>query len=281
MRTGVCGGSLAFMRFETLANLQIPKMGFGTWRIGGGMTADHKIEVRSLGALRSALEMGYKHFDTAEMYADGHAEVLLGQAVIESRAPRESLFITSKVMPSHLRYEEVMRACEHSLSRLRMDYLDLYLIHWSAARMDLRETFRALNKLVRDGLVRYLGVSNFDLAQLIESKAASETPIITNQIPYSIADRSYINNGVIGYCQENDILITAYSPFEEGRLKTSAALDAIAAAHHATPHQIALAWLIQQPRVVSIPMSFSRVHQKENLDAVEIILTDAEMKMLS
>lgn len=268
------------MKFEKLDGLQLPKIGFGTWRIGGRISADRADDARSLAALRSALELGYTHFDTAEMYADGHAEELLGQAVRDLRMPRESLFITSKVLPSHLGYADVLSACERSLRHLQMDYLDLYLIHWPNSRMNLQETFRALNQLVRDGRVRHLGVSNFDLALLKESQAASETTIVTNQIPYSVTDRSYATHGVIGYCQANSIIVTAYSPFEEGNLKISANLDALASAHHVTPHQIALAWLVQQPRVIAIPMSFSCEHQKENLDAVEIQLTDAEMRRL-
>ena len=269
------------MKFEEIPGLRLPKIGFGTWRIGGGMSADRADDARSLAALHSALELGYKHFDTAEMYADGHAEELLGQAVRELNVPRESLFIASKVLPSHLHYDEVLNACEGSLRHLGMDYLDLYLIHWPAAQMNLQETFRALNQLVRDKRVHHLGVSNFDLAQLKESQKLSETPIVTNQIPYSIANRAYVKNGVIAYCQANNIIVTAYSPFEEGNLEMNSVLREIAAAHDATPHQIALAWLVQQPRVIAIPMSFSAQHQKENLDAVEIQLTDAEMKVLS
>lgn len=269
------------MKFEIVGGLQLPKIGFGTWRIGGEMSANRKDDARSIAALRCALELGYTHFDTAEMYADGHAEELVGQVIRESRVPRESLLITSKVLPSHLKYGDVISACERSLRHLGMDYLDLYLIHWSNSRMDLEDTFRALNQLVRQGRVRHLGVSNFNLALLKQSQAASETAIITNQVPYSIADRSYVKNGVTAYCQENDIIVTAYSPFEEGNLKVNPTLERIAATHRVTPHQIALAWLVHQPGVITIPMSFNPRHQKENLDAVEITLTDAEMKTLS
>lgn len=269
------------MRFESLPSLQLPKIGLGTWRIGGGTSADPKSDRRSIAALRSALELGYTHFDTAEMYGDGHAEELLGQAVRDSRTPRESIFVTSKVMPSHLQFDEVLRSCDRSLRHLGMDYIDLYLIHWPAPSMNLKETFRALNDLVRTGRVHHLGVSNFDLAQLLEAQAESETPIVTNQVPYSVTDHSYVRNGVIEYCQANDVLITAYSPFEEGNLEISQNLKTISAAHRATPFQVALAWLMQQPRVIVIPMSFSRRHQEENLSAVDLELTDAEMKTLS
>lgn len=269
------------MKHETLHGLSIPKLGFGTWKIGGGSYADAKLDSVSLAAIKSALEIGYTHFDTAEMYGGGHTEELLGQAIRESHGGREKLFITSKVMPSHLKYDDVLKACEKSLRRLRMDYIDLYLIHWPQAGMRLEETFRALNKLVRDGKVKHLGVSNFNLRLLKESQALSETPLLTNQVPYSLSDRSYVNNGVLEYCQQNDILLTAYEPVDKGRLNVSRTLQSIATAHNATPYQIALAWLISQPRVITIPMSYNPQHIRENFESANIELTKEELKALN
>ncbi|GAB4431104.1 MAG: aldo/keto reductase [Anaerolineales bacterium] len=268
------------MRYETLHNLQIPKIGFGTWKIGGGMSADRSQDERSLKALRAALEVGYTHFDTAEMYASGHAEELLGQAVREAVTPRKKLFIVSKVVPSNLRYKDLLRACENSLRRLKMDYLDLYLVHWPSRSIPLRESFRALNQLLREGRVRHIGVSNFDVELLQQAQAESAAPIFTNQVPYSLSDRSYVRNGVLEYCQQNDILLTAYSPVDEGRLRVEATVQAIADAHNAMPYQIALAWLVAQPRVITIPMSFNPKHIAENFAATEIELSPSEMAQL-
>ncbi|MBI3161419.1 MAG: aldo/keto reductase [Chloroflexi bacterium] len=269
------------MKYESIRNLKIPRIGFGTWKIGGGSSPDLKMDSVSMAALRSALETGYTHFDTAEMYADGHSEELLGRAIRESNIPRESLFITSKVTPSHLKYDAVLSSCENSLRRLQMGYLDLYLIHWPSVGMKLEETFCALNKLAREGKVRHLGVSNFNLKLLKESQAHSETPILTNQVPYSLSDRSYVKNGVLDYCQRNDILFTAYSPVDEGRMRSNSALESIAKAHQATVHQIALAWIISQPRVITIPMSANPVHIAENFNAADIELTGGEIEQLS
>jgi diketogulonate reductase-like aldo/keto reductase len=269
------------MKSEILPNLTIPKLGFGTWKIGGGSYADPKLDSVSLAALRSALEVGYTHFDTAEMYASGHTEELLGRAIRESGVDRQTLFITSKVLPSHLRYDDVLKACDNSLKRLSMGYIDLYLIHWPQAGMNLEETFSALNKLVRDEKVRHLGVSNFNLRLLKESQALSETPLITNQVPYSLSDRSYIHNGVLEYCQQDDILLTAYEPVDKGRLNVNQALRSVAEAHNATPYQIALAWLISQPRVITIPMSLNPHHIRENFESANIELTKEEFKMLN
>ena len=269
------------MKHETLHNIQIPKIGFGTWSIGGGMSPDQSKDERSLKALRAALKIGYIHFDTAEMYASGHSEELLGQAVRESGVLREKLFITSKVSASHLHYDDVLRACENSLRHLGMDYLDLYLIHWPSSSIPLEETFRALNQLVRQGKVRHLGVSNFDVRLLKQAQAESETPIFTDQVPYSLSDRSYVHNGVLEYCQENNISLTAYSPVKEGRLRINPTLQTIAEAHAATLCQVALAWLVSQSRVITIPMSFDPEHIAENLAAADIELTDDEIERLN
>lgn len=268
------------MRYETVNNLKLPKIGFGTWKIGGESNADPSSDPESLRALRSALELGYTHFDTAEVYANGHTEELLGTAIREVGVPRESLFITSKVSPEHLAYEQVLRSCEKSLERLGMEYLDLYLIHWPKPAMDLQESFRALNQLVRQGKVRHLGVSNFNLQQLKEAAVQSETALLTNQVPYSVPERTYQENGVLAYCQDNNILLTAYSPVKRRNIERNAVLKAIAAERGLSPQQAALAWLTSQERVITIPMSTNPQHQAENLQAGEIVLSADEMAQL-
>jgi diketogulonate reductase-like aldo/keto reductase len=270
------------MKYENIPNnLTLPKIGFGTWSLGGGSFADPQLDSASMTALTSAIEAGYTHFDTAEYYAAGHAEELLGRAVRETNTKREDVFITSKVSPEHLSYENVLKSCENSLRRLNMDYIDLYLIHWPGTGVDYEETFRALNKLVRDGKVKHLGVSNFKLKLLKQAHSLSETPLTTNQVPYSLPDKTYVDNGVLEYCQQNDITVTAYSPIKFRSMNTNKVLGAVAKAHSATPYQIALAWLAMQPRVITIPMSFNPVHIKENFDAAEIELSEKEMAQLS
>jgi diketogulonate reductase-like aldo/keto reductase len=269
------------MRYETIHNLQIPKIGFGTWTIGGQGSADQSSDERSMMALRSALELGYTHFDTAEGYASGHSEELVGRVIREMGVPRETLFITSKVSPDHLTYDDLLKSCEASLRRLEMDYLDLYLIHWPKTGMKLEETFQALNKLVQEGKVRHLGVSNFNLKLLKKSVALSETPLLTNQVSYSIPDRTYVKNGVLEYCQQSDVLLTAYTPLKRRNIKSNKILKDIAQARGVTTEQVALAWLTMQPRVITIPMSFNPQHQRENIQAADLVLTDEEMEQLS
>ncbi len=270
------------MKYETIHNVSLPKIGFGTWSIGGGSHADPKLDSASMTALRSALETGYTHFDTAEFYAAGHCEELVGRAVRETNTKREDIFITTKVSPEHLAYEKVLKSCENSLRRLNTDYIDLYLIHWPPRAMSkLDEAFPALNKLVRDGKVKYLGVSNFNIKWLKRSQELSETPIITNQVPYRLPDQTYLSNGVLEYCQKNSILLTAYSPIKFRSVGVNRTLGQIAETHSLTPHQIALAWLVMQPRVITIPMSFNPQHIQENFSAADIELSDKEMEQLS
>ncbi len=269
------------MKFESIHGLQIPKIGFGTWRIGGEGSPNPEIEEKSRAALLSALELGYTHFDTAEYYAGGHAEELLAQAIQETHSRREDLFITTKVSPEHLNYEDVLVHCENSLRRLKTEYIDLYLIHWPNALIPLEESFKALNQLVREGKVKHLGVSNFKLKDLKKAKALAETSLLTNQIPYSLPDKRYIENGVIKFCQQNDVMVTAYSPVRFRNLNVNPTIKAISQTHQTTPYQIALAWLVAQPRVITIPMSYDPNHQKENLEAADLALTADELTVLN
>ncbi len=269
------------MRYEIVNGEQIPKIGFGTWRIGGHSFSDPSSDVESMQALRSALALGYTHFDTAEAYATGHAEELLGRAIRESGAPRDRFFITSKVSPEHLRYQSVLRSCENSLRRLGMEYLDLYLIHWPGVGIPLEETFRALNQLVKEGKVRHLGVSNFNLKLMQKAAALCATPLFTNQVSYSVPDRTSVENGVLNACQRDGILITAYSPVKRRNIKSNPVLKYIARARDLTSQQVALAWLMNQPGVITIPMSGNPQHQAENLQAVDVLLTADEIESIN
>ena len=269
------------MKHETVHGVTLPKIGFGAWSIGGGSFPDPSLDSASLTALRVALETGYTHFDTAEAYASGHSEELIGRAIRTTNTKREDVFITTKVSPEHLSYGDVLKSCENSLRHLDMEYIDLYLIHWPGTGVNYEETFRALNQLVHAEKVKHLGVSNFKLKLLKQIQQYSETPILTNQIPYRLPDKTYMENGVVEYCQQNDILITAYSPVKFRNLSVNKTIQTIADVHSATPYQIALAWLVAQPRVITIPMSYDPQHIRENFKAAEIELTPEEFKTLN
>ncbi|MFN2196630.1 MAG: aldo/keto reductase [Anaerolineales bacterium] len=267
------------MKFVTInERVKLPAVGLGTWSMGGGMSAVHSRDRQALAALHTALDLGYTHIDTAEMYASGHTEELIGQA-IQGR-DRAQLFITTKVSPSHLRPKDLQRSLDGSLRRLGTDYIDLYLIHWPSHSIPLAEPFPVLNQAVQAGKIRHLGVSNFGLKLLQEAQQLCETPIITNQIPYSMFTRRYRENGVVSYCQENSISITAYSPLKDGGIRSQATIRQIGERHGATPYQVALAWLVCQPMVLTIPMSENPQHLAANLAAADIHLTDEEMAQL-
>lgn len=266
------------MRYEQLPDGdKIPVLGLGTWNMGGGMRANYNKDIETIEIIQTAIRLGYTHIDTAEIYGNGHTEELVGQAI--KGLERRHLFITTKVSPSNLKYQDVWIALEGSLKRLGTDYVDLYLIHWLNHQIPLEETFRALNELVERGMVHYLGVSNFDLEHLKKSQKLSATPIVTNQVPYSLKGRSYDNNGIIQYCQETGCLITAYSPLKGGVLSDSV-VRRIAKQNGATPAQVALSWLIRQPKVITIPKSANPKRLQENLGALDLHLTEEDVEKL-
>jgi diketogulonate reductase-like aldo/keto reductase len=257
---------------------RVPIIGLGTWAIGGEERADRSRDEQSVGSLKHALELGYIHIDTAEVYAAGHSEELVGQAI--QGWDRAKLFITTKVDPKHLHYDRAWKALEGSLKRLNTEYVDLYLIHWPNDSIPMEETFSALNEMVEQRKVKYLGVSNFSLEQLKRAKGLSKTPIVANQVPYSLEERQYAENGVLDYCQKQGILLTAYWPIRRSDLQNPF-LNTLAVKYEATCAQIALAWLVGQKGVITIPKSTDPLHLKENLRAADIELSPVDMDGLS
>lgn len=267
------------MKFEKLHDGgMIPVLGLGTWRMGGDMTPSYAHDRRELEGIKTALELGYTHIDTAEIYGSGHAEELIGQAI--RGGDRSRLFLTSKVWSANLRYQDVLQALEGSLRRLGVSYLDMYLIHWPNPSIPLEDTFRALNELVAQGKVRYIGVSNFDLEQLKQAKALAQVPLATNQVHYSLLHREPERNDLLSYCQDNGILLTAYRPLEKGEVIDHPVVREIAHQRQATPAQVAIKWLIDKPKVITIPKAVSRQHLEENLGALSVELTAADLARL-
>jgi diketogulonate reductase-like aldo/keto reductase len=248
---------------------QIPVLGQGTWQIADrGAGAE-----RSAEALRLGIRLGMTHIDTAELYGD--AELIVGRVIKD--LPRDQVFIVSKVLPQNASRKGTIEACKRSLRRLGVDYLDVYLIHWRG-RYPLAETLGALEQLVDDGLIRALGVSNFDVEDLEESLAALRRhPIACNQVLYHLQERS-IEHAVLPFCLQHNVAVVAYSPFGHGQFlrpgsRGTRALEEIARRHNATPRQIALAFLTQREMTFTIPKASSEEHVRENAAAGDVELT--------
>jgi diketogulonate reductase-like aldo/keto reductase len=275
------------MEYKTIQHLRIPAIGLGTWGIGGTIEADYSNDSASIDSVKHAIELGYTHIDTAELYGAGHTEELVGSAI--KGFNRQDLIITSKVFKTNLRYSDVISACKKSLNRLQTDYIDIYLIHAPNPDIPLKETVEALDSLTESGLVKYIGVSNFSVDQVQEAQNYSKNRIMANQIPYNLATRNKCNvsgcvdmeSEVIPYCQHNDIFIMAYRPIERGALlKPGITLNKLAEKYQKTEAQIVLNWLISKQNIVTIPKSTDTEHLKENLGAVGWRLSGEDMRLL-
>jgi diketogulonate reductase-like aldo/keto reductase len=265
----------------------VAAIGLGTWNMGGRESPDYRDDERLIEAISYAVELGMNHIDTAEMYAAGHAEELVGEAV--KQFSRDEVFIATKVWPSNLRYEDVIRSCRRSLERLQLKHVDLYMVHWPNPRIPLQETMKAMEKLVKDGLVRYIGVSNFDVELLEEAmNALKREEIVANQVEYSLEARE-VERELIPFCERNGITVTAYTPLGKGRIPAEAAsntprgkiLAEMAQRYGKTPVQIALNWVIWRPNVITIPKAARKEHLEENAGAAGWRLTEEDYKRLS
>jgi diketogulonate reductase-like aldo/keto reductase len=219
--------------------------------------------------------------DTAEMYASGAAEELVGEALGQRRG---EIFLVSKVMPQHATKRGAIAACEASLKRLKTDRLDLYLLHWRGGA-PLRDTLEAFDRLQHDGKIRYWGVSNFDvddmedLGEAVGSGLSRTPPVAANQVLYNVMRRG-IEYDLLPWCRERGVPVMAYSPLEQGRLLKHKALKAVADRLNATPAQIALAWVLRQPGVMAIPKAGHVERVRENLGSLRVEFAPDDLEEL-
>jgi diketogulonate reductase-like aldo/keto reductase len=250
----------------------VPALGLGTWHMGENRRR-HSDEVA---AVRLALDLGISVIDTAEMYGDGAAELVIGEAVA---GRRKEAFLVSKVLPTHARYDMTLVACAASLGRLRTDYLDLYLLHWRGST-PLRETIDAFTHLVDTGQIKQWGVSNFamsDMKDLLATPGGSA--VSCNQVLYNLSRRG-IEFDLLPWCRDHGIPIMAYSPVEQGRLLSNKTVRRVAGRHNATPAQICLAWVLRQEGVIAIPKAGIPEHVREDYDALDVRLTSEDLHEL-
>ena len=249
----------------------VPSMGQGTWKIG------ERAERRSdeIAALRAGVELGMTLVDTAEMYGDGAAEVLICEALGERR---DELFLVSKAYPQNASRSRLTGACEASLKRLGTDRLDLYLLHWRGS-VPLAETVEAMKALKSAGKIRHWGVSNLDTDDMEELVAAGGHGCVTDQILYNLLRRGP-ELDLLPWLAQHKVPVMAYSPVEQGRLTSHPALDKVAAQVGATPAQVALAWTLRHDGLIAIPKASSIAHVRENRAAADIVLSDADLATL-
>jgi len=247
------------VKFVEIDDMKIPVIGLGTWNLRGKECVDATI---------SALEIGYRHIDTAQTYEN---ESEIGEALTRSLVPRKEIFLTTKVWPTHL---QVIRSLETSLKKLKTDYVYLLLIHWPNLNIPLSDTLRAMSYLKNMEMLKFIGVSNFDKDLLMKAQQMSSLPILNVQVEYHpFLDQK----NILSYCQKNNISLTAYCPLARGRELNNPTLEKIASKYEKTVPQIMLRWLIQQKKVVAIPKAKSAEHQKLNFDIFDFQLSSDDM----
>ena len=256
-----------------------PALGLGTWRLGES-TRSRKAE---LAALRRAVELGWRVFDTAEMYGEGGAETVLGEALRGALAAgelrREDLFVVSKVYPHNASRRGTVAACERSLRRLGLDAIDLYLLHWRAGH-PLAATVEAFEALRDAGRIRHWGVSNFDLDDMRELyRVPGGERCAANQVWYSAGQRG-AEFELLPWLARHGVPAMAYSPIDQAALATHGALAAVGRRIGASAAQVALAWLLRRPGVMAIPKAVREAHQRENLAALAIDLDAAALRAI-
>jgi len=245
---------------QTANGKPIARLGQGTWRMGE-RSDRHRTEVR---ALQLGFDLGMTLVDTAEMYGEGRAEVLVGEAIA---GRRKDVFLVSKVYPHRASRNGVVAACEQSLKRLKTDYLDLYLLHWRGS-IPLADTVEGFVQLKQQGMIREFGVSNFDgddMKELVRVPGGEEA--LTNQVLYNLTRRG-IEWDLLPWCRKRKMPVMAYSPVEQGRLP--AKMDSIARKVNGNRFQLALAWLLDQDGILVIPKAASEAHVIENRKASDI-----------
>jgi diketogulonate reductase-like aldo/keto reductase len=254
----------------------VPALGLGTWRLGESKAARNA----EVAALRTAIELGYRLFDTAEMYGEGGAESVLGEALrgafAAGEVTRDAVFIVSKVYPHNASRRGTAAACERSLARLGLDRIDLYLLHWPGAH-PLADTVEAFEALCAQGRITHWGVSNFDLAGMQAlQRVDGDAHCATNQVWYSASQRG-VEFDLLPWQREHGMPLMAYSPIDQAALARSDVLEGIGRRIGASAAQVALAWVLRDDRVIAIPKAAAAAHLRDNLAAAELMLDDGAL----
>jgi diketogulonate reductase-like aldo/keto reductase len=216
---------------------KIPVIGMGTWEMGDVQNEGRVLEIQ---ALRRGIELGMTMIDTAEMYGQGNAEKLVGQA---TKGMRDEVFIVTKVSPEHFGYEDVLRSCEASIRRLEVEHIDLYLLHWPSHEVPIEETMKAMEELVSRGKIRYIGISNFSVAQTLKAREAlPRSEVACNEVRYSLTHRA-VESELVPFCEKEKLTVMAYSPLDTGKIPTKKVPGSLLDKYGMTPAQLMLNWV--------------------------------------
>jgi 2,5-diketo-D-gluconate reductase B len=254
------------MEYLQSQNISLPRLGLGTFRMQGDVCR---------AAVESALALGYRHIDTAEMYGNEEA---IGAAISAAGIARQDLHVTTKVWHENLAPDSIRRAFDSSLKTLRLDHVDLYLVHWPSKNMDLPAIFETLMKLKAEGRTRAIGVANFNIALLKAVVEEIKAPIACNQVEYHVM----LNQTKLAdYLLARSIPLVAYCPLAQGKAASDETLSAIGRKHGGTAAQVALKWLLDQDGVAAIPKASRSESQRANLDALKLKLDDEDRKAIA
>ena len=253
---------------RTAGQANIPVLGLGTWQSTGQDCVD---------VVSQALKMGYEHIDTAQAYGN---EKEVGQGIKQSGVSRDKFFLTTKIFPDDMKFEpeELIAAAKRSLADLDTDYVDLLLLHWPDDRVPLSETIPALCELQKQGLTCHIGVSNFNIANIIEAEKYADVPIVVNQVEF----HPFIKQKTLQtFLNNHHILLEAYSPLARGDVFDNEIIKEIADKHNVTPAQISLAWILSDKHRIAIPKTSNPDHLQGNLDAIKVQLSADDIEKIS
>ena len=250
----------------TAQTKQIPALGYGTWQLTGNDCQN---------GVEKALEIGYRHIDTAQIY-ENEAEV--GAGIKASGVKRGDLFLTTKVWIDNLRDGAFQKSVDESLKKLKVDHVDLLLIHWPVTQVPFAEQLKALQQVQKEGKTTLIGISNYTVAQMKEVTEKIGAKVVTNQVEY----HPYLSQKpLLEYTRAHDMFLTAYCPLARGKVAQDPAIVKIAQKHNKTAGQVTLRWLVQQENVAAIPKAASEKHIRENFEIFDFKLDDSEMKEIS
>ncbi|MFG1450208.1 MAG: aldo/keto reductase [Thermoplasmataceae archaeon] len=262
---------------RSIGGVSVSDIGIGTWGMGGTSKADYRNDQDSVETLRYALSKGINLIDTAEMYAAGHSEELVGKSI--QGLDRKKIFITTKIWHTHLHKEQVRKSTEESLKRLGTDYVDLLLIHWPNSSVPIKETIAAMEEMLKEGKTRFIGVSNFDVQQTKDAmEACRDSVIAANQIEYNYWNRGG-ESSVISYCEEKGISVIAYSPINRGKIDGSDVLNRMAHKYSCKPVQMSLRYVME--RSIPIPKTSDKKHLDDLLGALNINISKEDYNILA